>query len=152
MLVAGAALRVPSNDLEVRQRRGKLATYSYDHIHLRSPDPRNTAQFYHNMFDARIIETPQPTGQTRFDLDINGLTVYLAGELPQGQEREGDVQPHYGLDHFGFRVEDLDAAVQELRAKGAEFASEPRTLPTGTKIAFVLAPDNVRIELVERPS
>ena len=129
-----------------------MATYSYDHIHLRSPDPKGTAQFYHKMFDARIIETPQPSGETRFDLDIGGLTVFLAGQLPQGQELDGQVQPHYGLDHFGLRVSDLDEAFRELKAKGAEFSSEPRTLPTGAKIAFVLAPDNVRIELVERPS
>ena len=129
-----------------------MATYSYDHIHLRSPDPRSTAQFYHKMFDARIIETPQPSGEIRFDLDIGGLMVLLAGQLPQGQELEGEVQPHYGLDHFGLKVDDLDKAYQELKAKGAEFQSEPRTLPTGVKITFVLAPDNVRIELVERPS
>ena len=37
------------------------------------------AQFYQRMFDARIIETPQPAGPNRIDLDINGLTVFMAG-------------------------------------------------------------------------
>ncbi len=129
-----------------------MATYSYDHIHLRSPDPKSTAQFYHNMFGASVIETPQPSGPARIDLDIGGLKVLLAGQLPDGQELDGEIQPHYGLDHFGLSVPDLDEAYRELKAKGAEFQTEVRTLPSGTKITFILAPDNVRIELVERPS
>ena len=38
-----------------------MPKYVYDHIHLRSPDPMKTAEFYQRMFDARIIETPQPS-------------------------------------------------------------------------------------------
>ena len=38
----------------------------------------------------------------------------------------------------------------ELKAKGAEFASEPHDLRPGLKIAFVRAPGDVRIELLER--
>jgi lactoylglutathione lyase len=29
---------------------------------------------------------------------------------------------HYGLEHIGLTVDDVDAAVEELRAKGAEIA------------------------------
>lgn len=127
-----------------------MAVYGYDHIHLRSPDPATTARFYNTMFDARIIETPQPDGNTRVDLDLNGLTIFIAGAMAPGAELQGVDGPHYGLDHFGLRVDDLDAAVSYLKAKGAELESEPRTLPTGVKIAFVKAPDDVRIELVQR--
>ena len=127
-----------------------MPVYTYDHIHLRSPDPASTAQFYHKMFDARVIETPQPGGTTRIDLDLNGMTIFLAGAMAAGSEVPGQREPHYGLDHFGLRVENLEEAVAELKSRGAELSSEPRTLPTGVKIAFVRAPDDVRIELVER--
>ena len=129
-----------------------MPTYSYDHIHLRSPDPRKTAEFYHRILDARIIETPQPSGPNRIDLDVGGLAVFIAGALPSGEEQEGLRDPHYGLDHFGLRVENLDETVAELKSRGAEFAVEPRLLPTGAKIAFLRAPDGVRLELVERPA
>ena len=129
-----------------------MPAYGYDHIHLRSPDPVRTGQFYHRMFDARIIETPQPSGPNRVDLDINGLMVFIAGPMAPGEELEGHRDPHYGLDHFGLRVENLDEAVAELKSRGAEFAVEPRSLPSGVKIAFVRAPEDVRVELVERPS
>ena len=128
-----------------------MPEYRYDHIHLRSPDPMKAAQFYRRMFDAKIIETPQPAGPDRIDLDFNGLTVFIAGQLPQEEELQGLRDPHYGLDHFGLRVENLETAVEELKSRGAEFAVEPRTLPSGVKIAFVRGPDDVRVEVVERP-
>ena len=129
-----------------------MPTYEYDHIHLRSPDPPKTAQWYHRMFGAKIVDTPQPSGPNRVDLDLNGLMVFIAGALPPGDEMQGPRDSHYGLDHFGLRIENLEAAVAELKSKGAEFTMKPRTLPTGLKIAFVRGPEDVRIELVERPA
>ena len=128
-----------------------MPTYGYDHIHLRSADPMKTAQWYHRMLGAAIIEAPQSAGPNRVHLDINGLMVFLAGSLPPGEELQGLRDPHYGLDHFGLRVDNMDEAAVELRSRGAEFAIEPSTSPTGIKYAFLRAPDNVRIELVERP-
>jgi catechol 2,3-dioxygenase-like lactoylglutathione lyase family enzyme len=54
------------------------------------------------------------------------------------------------LDHFGFKVESVDEAVAELKRRGAEIAVEPRTIRPGVRIAFVRAPDDIRIELLER--
>ncbi|MCE2464434.1 MAG: hypothetical protein J4F46_11155 [Dehalococcoidia bacterium] len=58
-----------------------MPTYGYVHIHLRSPDPAATAEWYHRMFDAGIIETIEPPGRQRTDIDINGLMVFIAGAL-----------------------------------------------------------------------
>ena len=77
-----------------------------------------------------------------------GLTIFIA--RADDQVPPGPADPHLGLDHFGFRVENLDEAVAELKSKGAEFAVEPYTLRPGVKIAFVRAPGDVRIELLER--
>ena len=125
-----------------------MPTYTYDHIHLRSREPMETAQYFNKMFDAKIIESTQPDGSPRVDVDVNGLAIFIAKAdetVPPGVR-----DPHLGLDHFGFRVENLDEAVNELKGRGAEFAVEPRALPSGIKIAFVWAPGDVRIELVER--
>ena len=125
-----------------------MPTYTYDHIHLRSREPMETAQYFNRMFDAKIIESVQSDGQPRVDLDVNGLTIFIA----QADENTppGLKDPHLGLDHFGFRVENLDEAVTELKSRGAEFAVEPYALRPGLKIAFVRAPGDVRIELLER--
>ena len=129
-----------------------MPAYGYDHIHLRSPDPAATAQFYQRMFDAKIIETPQPSGPNRMDVDIDGLLVFIAGALPEGEELRVPRDPHYELDHFGLGVQDLDEMVVELKRRGAEFAVEPRMEPSGARIAFIRGPDDARIELVQRPA
>ncbi len=127
-----------------------MTAYSYDHIHLRSRDPRGTAEWYHQMFGARVIESVQPDGQPRLDLDINGLTVFIASVPADADMPAAPADPHLGLDHFGLRVDDLDGAVAELKQRGATFTTEPRTIRPGVKIAFIQCPDNVRVELLER--
>ena len=32
-----------------------MATFTYDHIHIRSTDPEKTAAYYERMFEAEII-------------------------------------------------------------------------------------------------
>jgi glyoxylase I family protein len=54
------------------------------------------------------------------------------------------------LDHLGLRVDDLDAAVAELKRRGAQVIVEPKTIRPGVRIAFLQGPDDVRIELLER--
>ena len=55
------------------------------------------------------------------------------------------------LDHLAFQVDDLDAFLAQARAKGARVAKEPDTLTGGSgRIAFVLDPNDVWIELIER--
>ena len=125
-----------------------MPRYTRDHIHLRSRDPKATAQYYHHMFDAKIVETVQTDGRPRVDLEIDGLTICIAKAQPEHDSAPD--RPYVGLDHLGLQVEDLDEAAADLRKRGAEFYSEPRLLRPGLKIAFVRAPDDVRIEILER--
>ena len=125
-----------------------MAFYVYDHIHLLSPEPMATARYFNRMFGARIVESVQSDGRPRVDLDLNGLDIFIA---PCGADATPSAaHPHQGLDHFGLRVEDLDAAAADLRAKGAEFTSEPHEIRPGVRIAFVVAPGGIRVELLEK--
>ena len=125
-------------------------TYRYDHMHLRSRDVKKTAEYYQQMFDAEIVESVQSDGKPRTDLDLNGLTIFIAPVPPEAATPPAPTEPYVGLDHFGLCVENMDEAVAELKRRGADFMMEPRTIRPGVKIAFVRAPDNVRIELLER--
>ena len=40
-----------------------MTKYTWEHIHLRSPDPAATAQWYEDKLGAEVIRTPQPDGQ-----------------------------------------------------------------------------------------
>jgi len=56
------------------------------------------------------------------------------------------------LDHLAFEVVDLDAWLAGARAKGVRVAKEPYRLAGGSgRLAFVLDPNDVWIELIERP-
>ena len=125
-----------------------MVTYSYDHIHLRSREPMETAQYFNKMFGAEIKESIQSDGQSRVDIDINGLIIFIA--QAEASTPAGPIDPYVGLDHFGLRVDNLDEAAADLKSKGAEFSMEPKDLRPGLRIAFVRAPGDVRIELLER--
>ncbi|CAI8014532.1 hypothetical protein GBAR_LOCUS9060, partial [Geodia barretti] len=92
----------------------------------------------------------QSDGVPRVDLDVNGLAIFIASVAPEEHIDSNPSDPHLGLDHFGFRVDDIDGAVEDLRGKGAEIYVEPRTIRPGVRIAFVRGPDDVRIELLQR--
>jgi lactoylglutathione lyase len=124
--------------------------YRYDHMHVRSRDVKKTAEYYRDMFGAEIVESIQSDGKPRTDLDLNGLTIFIAAVPPEATTPPAPGEPYVGLDHFGLRVENMDEAVAELKRRGATFTLEPRTIRPGVRIAFVQAPDNVRIELLER--
>ena len=125
-------------------------TYTYDHIHVRTKDPEGMASFFETMFGAKILRLIQSDGVPRVDLDVNGLAIFIASVPPEEHIDLSPRDPHLGLDHFGFRVDDIDGAVEDLRGKGAEIYVEPRTIRPGVRIAFVRGPDDVRIEILQR--
>jgi catechol 2,3-dioxygenase-like lactoylglutathione lyase family enzyme len=123
--------------------------YTWEHIHLRSPDPAATADWYADKLGAEVIRTPQADGSTRFDLDLTGQKIFIA--LADPAKTGGSPQiPYMGLEHIGLTVENIDAAVTELKGKGVAFTMEPKTIRPGVRIAFLTAPQNVSIELIQR--
>lgn len=126
-----------------------MSQYSFDHIHLRTPDPEATAAYYANMFGAEVLRSTQQ-GQPRIDIKLGGANIFLAPVTPDQGVAAPPVSPYQGLDHFGLCVTDIDDKVAELKAKGAEFTMEPTTIRPGTRIAFLRGPEGVSIELLER--
>lgn len=126
-----------------------MVKFTYDHVHLRSPDPEATALFYERMFGADVLRTVQH-GKPRVDLDLCGLKVFIAQAATGDKIGEAPTSPYLGLDHIGLTVTGIDAAVSELKVKGAEFTMEPTTIRPHVRIAFLRGPQGVAIELVDR--
>ena len=127
-----------------------MTEFRYDHVHLRSPDPDATAAWYHRMFGAEVIKSVMSNGIGRTDMRLGGVMMFIAqvaGEASLAEKVEGS---YVGLDHIGLRVNEIDKVVAELKAKGAEFTVEPKTIRPGVRIAFLRGPQNVLIELLER--
>lgn len=123
--------------------------FVYDHIHLRSPDPEATAQYYERMFGAEVLRSTQE-GKPRIDLKLGGVNIFIAPVAAGDGVNPPPVTPYQGLDHFGLRVSGIDAIVAELKAKGAVFTKEPTTVRPGVRVAFLRAPEGVSIELLDR--
>jgi len=126
-----------------------LAKFTWDHAHLRTPDPEATARWYEEMLGAEVIRSVQQ-GQPRIDLKIGGAKVFLAQVKPGDGVNAPPVTPYQGLDHFGLSVTGIDAIAAELKAKGVEFTREPTTVRPGTRVCFIRGPQGVSIELLER--
>jgi lactoylglutathione lyase len=126
-----------------------MAKFTYDHIHLRSPNPEVTAQWYERMLGAEVVRTMQQ-GKPRIDLKLGGANVFIALVAAGDGVNPPPVTPYQGLDHFGLTVSGIDAVVADLKAKGVEFTREPTTVRPGTRVAFLRAPEGVSIELLDR--
>ena len=126
-----------------------MSKFTYDHIHLRSPNPEATAAYYQSMFGAEVLRTPQD-GKTRIDLKLGGANIFIAPVAPGDGVNPPPITPYQGLDHFGLTVTGFDAVVAELKAKGVELTREPTTVRPGVRVAFLRAPEGVSIELLDR--
>ena len=127
-----------------------MTAFSYDHVHLRSPDPDETARYYERMFGAKIVKSVMSNGIERTDIELGGVMVFIAQTPPDAPLAEKPEGSFVGLDHLGLRVKNIDAVCEELKAKGAEFTVEPKTIRPGVRIAFVRGPQNVLIEILDR--
>jgi lactoylglutathione lyase len=123
--------------------------YTWDHIHLRSPDPEATAAWFERMLGAQVIRSTVE-GKPRIDLKLGGADVFIMPVAPSDKVNAPPVTPYQGLDHFGLAVRDVDAVAAELKAKGAEFTMEPRTIRAGLRICFLRGPQGVSVELLDR--
>jgi lactoylglutathione lyase len=126
-----------------------MPQFTYDHIHLRSPNPEATAQYYERMFGAEVLRSVQQ-GKPRIDLKLGGANIFIAPVAPGEGVNPPPTTPYQGLDHFGLTVSNIDAVVAELKAKGAEFTREPTTVRPGVRVAFLRGPEGVSIELLDR--
>ena len=127
-----------------------MPNYWHDHIHLISPDPLKTSEFYEEMFNAKRVSTRElADGRISVALDLNRARILVTQRQAQPEPALTQSRTDYGLEHFGLRTDDLVAAVADLKAKGVEFRDEIRVVQPGLKISFLWAPENVLIELQE---
>ena len=120
----------------------------WDHLHLRSSDPEATAQYYVDVFGAAPVNKVDVRGAARVIVDLAGLHLFIE-QVPSDTPTPPQ-PPYLGLEHIGLAVTNIDAVCAELKARGAEFVVEHHTSRPGVRVAFVRAPENVRIELLER--
>ncbi len=124
-------------------------------------------KFLHTSLTVRSLEA-----SLRFYTEVLGLEFERRRAIPENRaeiafvrdpesgarieltywEGKGTIDAGEQLDHLAFEVPDLDRFLAAARAKGARVAKEPYRLAGGSgRLAFLLDPDDVWIELIERP-
>ncbi len=126
-----------------------MANFTFEHIHLRCPDPEATAAWFERMLGAQVIRSMQE-GKPRIDLKLGGVNIFIAPVSAGDGTNPAPVSPHQGLDHFGLTVTGIDAVAAELKAKGVEFMREPYNARPGVRVCFLRGPQGVSIELLDR--
>jgi lactoylglutathione lyase len=127
-----------------------MPTYHVDHLHLISPNIDETKDWYCQVVGGKVTFEGDFKGKKVYYVDVNGFNIILIEQFPDQDPTPASIQTREGLDHFGFAVDNLDEAAADLRAKGVTFVVEPMQVRPGLKIAYIEAPDKVRIELSER--
>ena len=119
-------------------------TLGFHHIHLSASDPEATLAWYSDVLGGEPASLKNQISGLRF-----GDIWVLAS-----QHEEGTPATTMGraIDHIGFMVPNLDAAAPQMRDQGVEFLQEPARPEQGrtaAKRAFIAAPDNVQLAVVE---
>ena len=124
--------------------------FGMNHIHIKAEDPKQTAQWYVENLGAVVAGEADINGSLTVRTDLGGVRVNITQASPDILPA-GTSDPHMGLEHFGIETDDLDGAISTFASKGVKVLEEIRSLPNGMRIAFIEAPDNVRLELMQLP-
>ena len=126
--------------------------FNVDHIHLKSSDPRKTAAWFVEAFNVEIVsERVRPTGDLFITtMTEGGLAINISAEKEGEVLGPADADAHYGLEHFGFDTDDMDADIERLVGLGAVLKEAPSDQGGGVIIGFIAAPGDIRIELIHR--
>ena len=117
-----------------------MPNYWFDHIHLISPDPVKTADFYERMFGAKKTVKDMGNGRQSVSVDLDGTKMLIR------RKNEGEAEKP-SLDHYGIRTDNLEQAVADLKAQGVPFTMEITQIRPDFKISYLRTPDGVSIEL-----
>ena len=118
------------------------------HTRMRVDDLERTIAFYRDVLGLEVVERHEsPRGSRLAFLKASG-----SDELIEvcSYPAAGPVRVQEDLVHLAFEVDDLSATIAELSAKGIPITDGPTTTSSGTRFAFIDAPEKYEVELIER--
>lgn len=125
--------------LEIRTQDEPIVSH---HLHFYAADPEAMQAWYSDVFGAVKQPGPFPGWASArlpgLSLNFTPTSASLAGTAGRT------------IDHIGFEIDDIEAFVAELAAKGIELDIPLREIPEiGLKLAFMSDPWGTYIELTE---
>ena len=116
-------------------------TFTVQHVHIKTHDPKATAQFYIDNFGAKMIGDIPGRG---FRVNLHGLQLNITTLIAVQNHEQ-----HYGIEHMAVETDDYPGTLAMLRKNGVRILEE---LPpnNGRHVAFVECPDGAQMEVIER--
>ena len=133
-----------------------MVKYTNSHTHLTGANPEKLLEFYTRVMGGKIDREFLLAGSHKaWDVNLGGLLIRIsdwsnADEVLKEEYASARGRRQFGIHHLAMTVDDMDKAYTELKANGAEFVLPPKATGPTSKVAFVVAPENVLIELIER--
>ena len=122
----------------------RLMFKGLEHTAIASPNPEKLANWYRDFLDFRI----------NFEYAGNYFVRAENGSMLEIIPSEGDLGPNEmktpGIRHLAIDVDDFDAALAELKSRGANFRGEPFETQ-GNRLAFFFDGDGNLCHLIKRP-
>jgi catechol 2,3-dioxygenase-like lactoylglutathione lyase family enzyme len=115
--------------------------YAVQHVHIKTRDPKQTAQFYIDNFGATVKAEIPGRG---FRLDLHGLQLNVT-TLIASQSHE----QQYGIEHIAVETDDYAGTLARMRANGVRVLEEMAP-NNGRHVCFIEAPDGAQMELIEK--
>jgi lactoylglutathione lyase len=138
---------------------GSNPAFRFDHVHIISETPHESAQWYVDTFGAVIAADTMARGAPQIFVELGGANIIIRGKRPGeaptktnpiGEYADYASHNEWGTDHFGFLYEgDLKAYCAELAAKGVQFPVPLKEGVNGMRLCYVSAPDGVSIEIMQ---
>lgn len=127
-----------------------------DHIGIATSSIDGSVNFYTQMLGLELVGTEEVTEQkvrTAFLPVGESELEILESTAPDGAIAKHISKNGEGIQHIALRVDDIEAALEELKSKGVRLIDEtPRRGAGGAKIAFIhpKATGGVLLELCQR--
>ena len=121
---------------------------SFDHTTITVSKMKRSVEFYRDLLGFEVLGMlPQKKANFVY-LQLGDYKLELFEFEENGSSYEPEPDEDVGLKHLAFRVEDVDAVTEKLKAEGVNFTLEPLETD-GVKLAFFQDPDGISIEIIE---
>ena len=114
---------------------------SIDHIELIVRDLEPYVEFYRKLGFQLLTKTDHHGGSVELQLPGDNQPVL--------EIHKALVEETIGVNHIAFRVDDIQAAYEELRANDIESGAPALSVPTGRTNINLRDPDGWRVQLVD---
>ncbi len=115
--------------------------FGIQHVHLKTREPKQTAQFYIDNFGATMKAEIPGRG---FRLDLHGLQLNITSIIASQNHEQ-----HYGIEHIAVDTDDYTGTLAKMKANGVRILEEMAP-NNGRRVCFLEAPDGAQMELIEK--